>query len=87
MSMQTLLEYSRIFGRQKMVDSHMEINWRFCKHNLNCMKRLKSIHGITFICVGRFNILLGGQDRSKLFAAYKLIGAPPPPPPPPISAK
>ena len=36
-SVQTLFEYSRIFGRQKLVDAHIEINRCFCKHDLNSM--------------------------------------------------
>ena len=36
-AVQTLLEYSRIFGRQELVDSHLEIKRRFCKHDLNFM--------------------------------------------------
>ena len=36
-SVQILLEYSRIFGRQKLIASHIEIKRRFCKHDLNFM--------------------------------------------------
>ena len=36
-SVQTLPEFSRLFGRQKLVDSHIEIKKGFCKHDLNFM--------------------------------------------------
>ena len=36
-SVQTLLVYSRIFGHQKLVNSHMEILRQFCEQDLNFM--------------------------------------------------
>ena len=35
--METLLEYSQIFGCQILVDSHTEIKRCFCKHDLKFM--------------------------------------------------
>ena len=46
-STQTLLEYSRIFGRQKLVDSQIEVKRRFCKQDLNFMNRGKNNLTIT----------------------------------------
>ena len=40
-SVQTRLEYSRIFDRQKVIDSHIEIKRRFCNHYLNFMNTVK----------------------------------------------
>ena len=34
---QTLLAYSRIFGRKELAESHIEIKRRFCKHDSNFM--------------------------------------------------
>ena len=36
-SVPTLLDYSRTFDRKKVVDSHIGIKRRFCKHDLNFM--------------------------------------------------